>query len=427
MFKFALSTFGAKLVTSLINFILIVIASNYLGAAAVGEISLILLTVAIVVMASFIIGGPAIVYLTPRYDILPILIITYLWSFLISLGTYFVLSYTEIIEHQFVFDVVVLSFLASLFSIHFNILLGKEKIHKVNLLSVINVLIILIVFSFLVLVEKQDGVSPYITSMYIGYIIVFIWSVYFLSRFKLTTTKLDFRQILKDLFKYGVLLQFANIALLLNYRGGYYFVEHFYSKASLGVYSVGNQLVEASWMISRSFSTVLYARLSNIKKDPGYKMTKYYVLSFFKIVFLITLLILAVLLLMPVEIYTFIFGKEFGMVKDIIIALSPGILLFSVSRILGVFFSGTGRAIHFSLGTFSSLIILGILLYVWVPKFGIIGAAWATSLSYSILFLYYITLFVYHTHSKLKDFIINSQDIQLFISETKKLFNNKEK
>ncbi len=425
MFRFALSTFGAKLLTSLINFILIIIASNYLGAAAVGEISLILLTVAIVVMASFIIGGNAIVYLTPRYNIFPIIVITYGWSLIVSVLTYIILANTALIDGKYTIHVVILSLIASLFSVHFNILLGKEKIHHVNLLSVTNVLIILLVFSFFVFVKKQLDVWSYIAGMYIAYVIIYAWSAYFVFRFKPATKAVSFGKILKDLFKYGVLLQFANIALLLNYRGGYYFVEHFYSKASLGVYSVGNQLVEASWMISRSFSTVLYARVSNLKNDDGYGMAKFYVLSFFKIVFVITLGILIVLLAMPVSVYTFVFGEEFSMVKDIIIALSPGILLFSVSRILGVFFSGTGRAAHFSLGTFLSLALLTVLLYLWVPVYGIIGAAWATSVSYSLLFLYYITLFVYHTRSKFGDFIINKQDLELFITETKKLFKLK--
>ena len=423
MYKFALSTFGAKVLTSLVNFILIVIASHYLGASAVGEISLLLLTVAIVVMVSFLVGGSAIVYLTPRYNIFQILLVTYSWTLIVTLLTYIILSNTEIIDKAFITHIVILSFIASIFSIHFNILLGNEKIHQVNLLSITNVIIILLVFSFLIFVKKQLDVWSYIAGMYFAYFIILFWSWYFLFKLPIKNKTEKHGNILKDLLKYGVLLQFANISLLLNYRGGYYFVEHFYNKASLGVYSVGNQLVEVSWMISRSFSTVLYARVSNLKNDKDHKKAQYYVLSFFKAVFIITFGILLVLIFFPEKGYIFIFGKEFIMVKDIIIALSPGILLFSVSRILGVFFSGTGRALHFSLGTFISLFILGILLYLWVPQFGIIGAAWATSISYFFLFIYYITLFIYYTQSKFKDFLVSKQDLKLFIKETKKIFN----
>jgi O-antigen/teichoic acid export membrane protein len=358
MFRFALSTFGAKIATSLVNFILIVIASHYIGAAGVGEISMILLTVSVVVMASFIIGGSAIVYLTPRYPVLPIMVVTYLWSLIITAITFFVLKNVEIIEQQYVTSVVILSFLASMFSVHFNILLGKEKIHKVNILSVANVLIILAIFSYFVFFAKGEGVWAYIYGMFVAYVTIYLWSLMYLMPYFREGFGNSGKKLLKDLLHYGVLLQLANIALLFNYRGGYYFVEHFYNKASLGVYSVGNQLTEASWMISRSFSTVLYARVSNIKEDEGYLQTKYYVLSFFKIVFIITLAILFILLIMPRSVYEFVYGSEFYEVKDIIWALSPGILLFSVSRILAVFFSGTGRALHFSLGTFVSLLFL---------------------------------------------------------------------
>ncbi len=424
MFRFALSTFGAKIITSLVNFILIVIASRYIGAAGVGEISMILLTVSVVVMASFIIGGSAIVYLTPRYPVLPVLGITYLWSLIITIATYFVLHSINIIEPEYVNSVVILSFIASLFSVHFNILLGKEKIHKVNILSVSNVLIILAIFSYFVYVAKGAGVWAYIYGMFAAYIVIYFWSLAYLIPFFDRGENSSLKKLIKDLLHYGVMLQLANIALLFNYRGGYYFVEHFYSKASLGIYSVGNQLTEASWMISRSFSTVLYARVSNIKDDEGYVRTKYYVLSFFKIVFIITLAILVVLLALPRSVYVFVFGSEFYGVKDVIWALSPGILLFSVSRILAVFFSGTGRALHFSLGTFVSLLVLGGFLAWWVPEYGVIGAAWATSVSYFFLFGYYLILFVYYTKSGFSDFLVNKEDIKLFAKEVKSLFSN---
>ena len=425
MFRFAISTFGAKVLTSLINFILIIIASHHLGAGGVGEISMILLTVSVVVMASFIIGGSAIVYLTPRYPVLHILTITYIWSFLITIGTYFTLHHTKIIDEQYINDVVILSFLASLFSIHFNILLGKEKIHKVNILSVLNVLLIFVVFSFFIFIEKFANVWAYVYGMYAAYLIIYLWSLYYVFHFFEKVSFSGLGKILKDLVHYGVVLQLANIALLFNYRGGYYFIEHFYSKAMLGVYSVGNQLTEASWMISRSFSTVLYARVSNIKEDEGYKLTKYYVLSFFKIVFIITAAILVVLLILPGSVYSFIFGKEFYQVKEIIWALSPGILLFSVSRILGVFFSGTGRALHFSAGTFFSLFVLVLLLFWWVPDHGILGAAWATSVSYVFLFTYYLVIFVHYTKSRFKDFLLTKEDLQLLKAEVLKILKPK--
>ncbi len=422
MFKFALSTFGAKITTSILNFILLVLISRYMGAAAVGEISMILLTVAIVVMASFLFGGSALVYLTPRYPILPLMIISYIWSFIVSAIAYIVLLNINVIEHSFIFHVVFLSFIASLFSAHFNLLLGKEKIHKVNLFNVLNVTTILLVFLLFTFINNKYSIWAYIYGMYISYGIIYLWSLIDVFKFIKSIKIKNIGHLIKDLSNYGIVLQLSNIALLFNYRGGYYFVEHFYSKASLGIYSVANQLSEASWMISRSFATVLYARVSNLVDDKEYKKTKYYVLSFFKIVFLVTMAIVIVLLVLPSGFYKFVFGSEFGGIKNVIWALSPGILLLSVSRILGVFFSGTGRAWHFGLGTFISLALLIGLLIWWVPLYGIIGAAWATSVSYVSLFSYYLILFIHYTHSSIKDFIVNRSDFDLFVSETKKIF-----
>ena len=138
-------------------------------------------------------------------------------------------------------------------------------------------------------------------------------------------------------------MQLSSIIQLFNYRLNYYLINYFYSKALLGVFTIGVQVSEGFWLISKSIATVQYARIAN-STDADY--AKILTIKFIKITFAATLLTLVPLLLLPANFFTYIFGKEFGYVKNIILLMSAGILALAVNSIFSHFYSGTGKTLH---------------------------------------------------------------------------------
>jgi Na+-driven multidrug efflux pump len=77
----------------------------------------------------------------------------------------------------------------------------------------------------------------------------------------------------------------------------------------------------------------------------------------------------------------------------VIWTLATGVLVYNFSILIGHYYSGTGRyqvnAITSSIGLVASVILY----FTLIPRFGMIGAGWATSLSYLFTTLILIVLF----------------------------------
>ena len=120
------------------------------------------------------------------------------------------------------------------------------------------------------------------------------------------------------------------------------FLSYYCGLASIGVFSIGVALSESIWVISRSISLVQYSNLLNpTAKDAGKAVSDTLQLSVYSLV--LSAVCVVVALLLPSEVYTFVFGPEFVSLKWIILLLSPGILLVSAAKVYGHYFSALGQ------------------------------------------------------------------------------------
>ena len=98
--------------------------------------------------------------------------------------------------------------------------------------------------------------------------------------------------------------------------------------------------------------------------------------------------------MLPVQLYTFIFGEEFASVKIILWILSPGILAIAISNVYGNYFSATKQLNVLIIKSLAGVLATAVLAVVLVPAFGIQGACIVNSVSYlfssTILILAYL-------------------------------------
>ena len=164
-----LNTFGAMSISAVINFLIAIVISQFLGPEGKGEQGIILATVAFVLVFSNLVGGATLVYLIPRYKASLLVLPSYLWSLVISAIAYFVLWIFGIVTDEFILHISLLSVLNSFISIHSTMLIGREKIKAANLVSLLQPVIIIssLLVSFLILDEKT--IDAYIRALYIAY------------------------------------------------------------------------------------------------------------------------------------------------------------------------------------------------------------------------------------------------------------------
>lgn len=415
-----LNTFGTRLLSAVLNLLITILISRFLGPEGKGQQGIIIATIAYILVFANLMGGSAIVYLVPRFSASVILLPAYVWSVLTSVGFYFVLHVFNLVDSGMVIHICILTIISAFAAINSSILIGKEKIATSNLVAFVQPMVIAIALALLFFVFGKNTIHSYIISLYISFGLSFLISLYFLGKFagKFWIESLDqYLNIIKQLFRYGLLNQLAHIFQLLSFRMSYYWLEQTYSSAEVGVYSNGTSLVESIWLISRSISLVQYARIANTD-DRLYSQKLTLHLAYAGLI--VSFFALLVLVLLPSQVFTFIYGKGFGEVGNVIRTLAPGVLFFNFSLIIDHYFSGIGKYYVNTIASFVGLMVAILAFSLFIPAYGIIGAGWGTSISYIFTSLIVISFFIVESKISFRDSIPKSVEIKALIAGLRK-------
>lgn len=355
-----------------------------MGAEVKGMISLLVLNLSIATMISGFIGGPAIVYLTPRNSIPKLFIANFIWS-LISAGIVTALLFwSELMSTLEPLRFFRMAFAECLIVTNLMLLLGKERITAHNLIQIFKTLFTVALLGVFLYIFESDFalfVDAYETSLVFTLIISTILILPYLNDDKTSTLM----NTIKASFSYGSIVQVGNLAQLLNYRISYYVLELIISPPQvalirIGIFSAALQIAEALWQFTRSVNTVQYASLSNISdRVKGLEIS-------FKLVRLnysVTGLGILILILIPSSLYGYVLGSEFGEIKNHLFCLAPGIFALAFGGGINHFFAGMGQHRFNTYSSMLGLIISVALVYPFVSALGTYGAAITSSIVYT--------------------------------------------
>ncbi len=396
MLRSIIGTFSSKLLTTGLNFIILLLQAQFLGAEGKGAISLFIASLTIIQHLNDIIGGTAVVYLAPRIKAGELLWPGYIWAVVTGVGGSALLYFSGQTADGEWLHLLWLSILLSLFSINLKFLLGKEKVGWFNILSVIQVIATIAPFAYMVFVEGSRDYTSFIYSLYVAYAICFVLST--LSVIKLIGlewSKISFRK-LKEVINFGFIGQLSNIINFFNYRFSYYLIDAYIGRAELGVYSMAINVMEGLWLIGRSISLVQYTKVANeTEQQNSIRLTD----SFTKINFWFLVVGLLFILAIPNQVYAWVFGPEFISIKLPLYYLAPGILIFGFGFTLTSFFSGKGLyMVNNIAAAFALVFTLGLGFWL-IPTMGVKGAGISTSVAYAVSALY-----VYYRYTKHSSF-----------------------
>ena len=399
----------SRVLVALCSFISLVLNANFLGANGLGSIGLLVLAITIFILVYNFVGGAALVYLVPKYSLKKLLLPSYAWSIVTLLLFFALSSLISIVPAYLRYHFLALAFIQSLTGSHINILAGQQRFFPFNLINLLRAVFSLAALCYFYFILQMHSLKAFIYSLYFANIISLLYSSFEVWRANAAPAPLGNKSSLREMFRLGFYMQFADIFQLMNYRLSYYFVEFYSGIARLGIFTAGVQLSESLWITSRSISTVQYAGISNMNaRRKAITLS----LSLMKISFAITLILLLVLLTLPERFYLFLLGDSLAGIKTVIWYLSPGILLFSAMTILAHFFSGTGRqqrnTVSSALGAAATLVFAWLL----IPGMGITGAAITSSISIFVSFLYLFLMMKKEPKVEWKSFLLNKKDVE---------------
>lgn len=379
-----IETIITKGFTSFCNLLILLMTTNYLGAEGRGEMAIVILGISIVAIFQNIFSGSAITYFTPKFEAKKLIFIASVWNLIVSFSFPFLLVSLDLFPENYKWDLFFLSFFVGGIAISQNLLLGKEAVKKQNIIEIVKafttVLFLIVTFMWI----GNHTLQSVILSLYGAYITGLIFAVFLLMpELKKKQANPVTLPILPQFFLIGLQMQLTNISQLINYRFCFYLVEKKLGLSALGIFSVATSLIEMVWIVCKSISNVHYSKFVNLR-NKAQRVILTQKLS--RVTLVLTLFLLIILLLIPNNLFEWIFGKEFNNLRSVLITMSPGALALAVYTIINHHFSGIRKhTINLTASILGNVftIVVGILC---VSQLQLLGAGIATSVGYLMMF-----------------------------------------
>lgn len=260
------------------------------------------------------------------------------------------------------------------------ILLGAQRFREYNLASVLHVALLLVLLLSLLL-----GASMGITGALLATIAAWVLSDIVLVRWILRLSgpfslRLH-REYARNVVVYGLQAHAANILGFLNYRADVLIVNLFLNPTAVGQYTIAVAVGETLWLVSYAASTVLFPKVASETDEEKKKGLTPFVA---RTVLLFTVLGAAAVYGVSGWFVPFAYSSDYAPAIAPLRALLPGIIALAVWRPLANDIAGRGKPLLNSyIMAVSAAANVGFNVLL-IPRLGITGAAWASTISYAI-------------------------------------------
>lgn len=408
--KNSISIFSTQAVLVLLTACTGVVAARVLGPAGKGAFSLMVLVLTLLGLVGGLGQGLAGVYFIgkgkyPLSDIagsflfLAVLVGSLLFA--VFFGVYkYVSPFLQGINPLYVFimvSVLPLTLLQDYFS---DILLAKNQIRRYNILWVIPPLFFLIFF-----IGSLFFTSNHLLAAALSWVAATIIQTAVVVTYVSSLTKIHFLvhlKFLKDSLSFGVKVFLGGVTSFFNYRLDAFLVSYFLGLANVGYYAVAVSFGELVWRISNSVSIALYPKVASSDSKTADSLTPVICRHTVFWVFVSCLfLFLSSKIVIPLA-----FGAAFIPAVIPLWILLPGVFMYGVSGVLNSDLTGRGQPI---IGTYASgtalITTIGLDLLL-IPKWGIAGAALASSVAYTLYAVIVLAVFLKISGRSFRDTLV---------------------
>ncbi len=294
-----------------------------------------------------------------------------------------------------------------------NILLGFQKIKKYNFILFSRVFLSFIFIGILLWVFHLGIIAAIITELLSVIIVCVI--LFFMTRKETKGISLKFnKDYFKDSVSYGIKFYIGSILYFFQSRIVMPLINLFLNPAMVGFYSLSVGLSEKIWLISDAVGTVLFPKVSS-EKDA--KRLKEFTPLVFRSTLIFAILIAIVLFASARWLIILLYSDAYlGSIQPFQILLI-GVIGSSGWRVLENDFKGRGKPILNTYVVATSVLLNVILSILWIPRFGILGAAWAATISYTSALLVSLIIYCKISGNGIKDVVfIRKSDLKLYQS-----------
>lgn len=277
---------------------------------------------------------------------------------------------------------------------------GMNQIITFNILKTLEPLTFFIMF--VVLVEfVRLGVAGAVYADAIAVVVYVFVTVIVVLRLRGFKIKFN-RKLFADAFSFGIRGHIGNIGGFLCNRFDVFLVNFYTDIEYVGLYAISAVVAESLMYIPNSLSPVLFPIVASEAKNNVHIFTAVICRN----IFLITIVGGGALLLISRPLIIIAFGAEFAEAIVAAQILIPGMVALSMTRIIGSYFIGIGRPTVPSVISWVMLFINIPVNILLIPKWGIAGAALASTFSYGLGMLLSVFIFAEIGGLKLREILV---------------------
>lgn len=191
------------------------------------------------------------------------------------------------------------------------------------------------------------------------------------------------REVFGTTLRFGLRGYVGNVLQFFNYRLDVLILNFLLGPASVGIYSVATKLAELVWYFPNAMGFVLFPKAAGSSSQEMNSFTP----RVFRITLLISVAAAAAIALVGYPFIILVYTQEFASAFVPLLVLLPGVVLLGSARVLTSDISGRGFPHYNSINAGIVLVVTVVLDLILIPRRGLVGAAAASTIAYSITFL----------------------------------------
>ncbi|MBS3147279.1 flippase [Candidatus Woesearchaeota archaeon] len=191
----------------------------------------------------------------------------------------------------------------------------------------------------------------------------------------------------KEVFTYGIFLTFSNLAWAIITYTDTIMITAFKGAEQVGYYQIAMPLSNTLLYIMTALNIVAYPLFTHLNAERESQRIKQGITLLYNYLFVAMIPLALVMFSYPEIVITLLFGSSFTPAADALRILSIGAVFFSLSSFNCNLLSATGHAKKVAYMSFLTAAINVAANFMLIPRFGFVGAAYATLMSFMTLLL----------------------------------------
>jgi O-antigen/teichoic acid export membrane protein len=243
------------------------------------------------------------------------------------------------------------------------------------------VAVLLFLYFTSLLILSQITLANAVIGVLLSHLVILLLNIVFIVKSLRPQTRIKTTQLLKP-WRYGFQAWSIQIVSKFNDRFDQVILVYIMASTEFGIYMVGVALSNMLLKLPSSYADVLFNQIAEREIDDAVAVYA----KAQRITIAISALSALVLSIAAYPLIYLFYGIDFADASKVVIFYAPGLIFQAGARQTVKFYGGIGRPLFNTLIYFFGFIVSIPCYFVLIPKLGIVGAAIASSLAYSIAF-----------------------------------------